>query len=273
MEDRYGWKDLPGVLRPIGDGDTVFLANRVREFAWFTDRQAAYLGFTEIGLDSVNATGEIMSLAANFSTDYLIVDDYTIAKWRTLQFLLIDPIDLGDSVMLNLSDISSLRYENNTGVKESLTLVAETEPNDLGRMTRVYSFDSTTFTKFHEVEMVESGWNATNSGSIVNLTGHAQLVIGQGQNSTSTWRPFGYDLGLDIMTGFILFDIEKVDAEIGGIEIWDASGLLVREAEDVSDGLYFCYLGDITVGDIRVRIEGDEGESVVIQSISFWRAT
>jgi len=121
--------------------------------------------------------------------------------------------------------------------------------------------------------MVESGWNATNSGSIVNLTGDAQLVIGQGQNSTSTWRLLGYDLGLDIMTGFMLFDIEKVDAEISGVEIWDASGLLVREAEDVGDGLYFCYLGDITVGDIRVRIEGDEGESVVIQSISLWRAT
>jgi hypothetical protein len=271
IEDRYGWNGLPDILISIGNEETVFLVNRVREFSWFTNRKAAYLGFSEVGLGSYDASGELVSFTSNFGTDYVIIDGYTITKWRTLEYLLLEPIRLESSVMLKLSEVSNLRYDNDTSCA-SLTLIAETEPNDFGRLTRVYSFSNKSFVRQLDINLIDIGWNATNQGSIINNLDGTHIIIGDNHNSTSTQRSTGFDLNLALPTGFLLIDIEEVNASVSSIEIWDESGSLLRFAEDAIDELYIVHVSEITVGDIRIRIDGDAGESIIVRSISYWEA-
>lgn len=273
MEERYGWKNLPEVLSSVGTQESIFLADRVREFAWLTNRLAAYLSLSERDLNYIDASAEILSLTSSYSTDYLIVDGHTVAKWGTLDFLLLDPVSIGAAAILNLSQVAEIRFLNNTGMRDSLTLVAETDRNEHGRIARVYSIDSTSFTRFHEIDFNDLGWNATSFGHITNSSGSTSLVIGNNQNSTCTWRYQNFDLNLDLATGFILFDFEEVGAEVDRIEIWDETGNLFRYADHYEGGLYLCFVGEVSVGDIRICITGNEGNSVVIHAASYWCAS
>jgi hypothetical protein len=140
MEDRYGWKDLPSIINSLGDEDTIFLANRVREFSWYTGRRCAFLEFSDERLPNLNASLEMVGLALNFSAQYLLIDDYTIAKWKTLEFLLYSPIPVGETIGLNATYIDEIQSYPNITIAR-LTLVGETEANIYGRMSRVYSLD------------------------------------------------------------------------------------------------------------------------------------
>jgi hypothetical protein len=80
------------------------------------------------------------SLATNFSAQYLLIDGYTIAKWKTLEFLLSDPFMVGDSIDLNSTYIDELQSHPNITLAR-LTLVGETEANSYGRISRVFSMD------------------------------------------------------------------------------------------------------------------------------------
>ncbi|MFW9887428.1 MAG: hypothetical protein ACFFER_04560, partial [Candidatus Thorarchaeota archaeon] len=108
MEERYGWNALPSIINALGNDDTVFLVNRVREFSWLTNRKCAFLEFSCEGLSYLNATLEMASLATKFSAQFLLIDDYTIAKWKTLEFLLYDPISVGETINLNATFIDEL---------------------------------------------------------------------------------------------------------------------------------------------------------------------
>ncbi|MFW9887133.1 MAG: hypothetical protein ACFFER_03065, partial [Candidatus Thorarchaeota archaeon] len=108
IEDRYGWMGLSSIVNPLGDEDTIFLANRVREFSWYTSRRCAFLEFSDEGLTNLNASLEMVGLAINFSAQYLLIDGYTIAKWKTLEFLLYDPISVGETINLNATFIDEL---------------------------------------------------------------------------------------------------------------------------------------------------------------------
>jgi hypothetical protein len=207
----------------------------------------------------------------NFSADYLIVDDYTIAHWRTLDFLLLEPISLGTSVILDDSEVIKFYNSSNTFSVSALTLNAQTESNEAGTYCRVFSFDTASFTRFRNESMLDVGWNASNGGSITNASGEAQLTIGSDQNSTNTWRPGGFDFGLMVSSGFLLLDLEEVSATVARIEVWNENGIILRHAENLGDGLFYCPLGEITIGDIRIVIEGSSGEFIIVRSISVWQ--
>ncbi|MFW9803453.1 MAG: hypothetical protein ACFFFC_12410, partial [Candidatus Thorarchaeota archaeon] len=140
MEDRYGWKGLSEIVDTLGDENTVFLANRVREFSWYTGRRCAFLEFSDEGLTNLNASLEMVGLAINFSAQYLLIDGYTIAKWKTLEFLLYSPISVDETIDLNATFIEELAGQPNITIAK-LTLVRETEENSYGRMSRVFSLD------------------------------------------------------------------------------------------------------------------------------------
>ena len=47
--------------------------------------------------------------------------------------------------------------------------------------------------------------------------------------------------------------------------------MLLRHAESLGSNLYYCPLGEVTIGDIRIVIEGSSGESIIVRSISVWQ--
>jgi hypothetical protein len=140
MEDRYGWKDLSSIINPLGNENTIFLANRVREFSWFTGRRCGFLKFSAEGLSNLNASLEMAALGTNFSAQYLLMDGYTITKWQTLEFLLLNPFSVGESINLNATYIEELQSYPNISIA-TLTLVGETEVNSYGRISRVFALD------------------------------------------------------------------------------------------------------------------------------------
>jgi len=269
MEERYAWSGLPSIVNQLGDDNTVFLVDRAREFSWFTGRKTAVLELSNLSLRYTNASQELLSLAARFSTDYLIVDGYTVAHWKTLDFLLLESISLGTPVILGGSEIVEGNDSGNTF--PALTLIAETQPDEFGDYSRVFRFDTSIFSRSWNVSLLDVGWDASNGGSIVNASGEVLLTIGTGQTFANTWRPDGFDLNLAVNSGFLLFDLEEISATITRIEVWDGDGMLLRHAESLGGNLYYCPLGEVTVGDIRIVIEGSSGESIIIRSISVWQ--
>jgi len=271
IEERYGWMGLPEAVNQIEDQNVIFLADRAREFSWFTGRRSAVLQLSNVYLSYTNASQELLSLAMNFSADHLIVDDYTVAHWGTLGFLLLEPISLGTSVMLGNLEIVEFYESSSIFTAPALTLIAQTESNEAGTYCRVFSFDTASFIKFQSVSILDIGWSTSNLGSITNVSGEVRLTIGNDQNSTNTWRPEGFDFNLMVHSGFLLLDLEEASATVARIEVWNENGIILRYAEDLGNGLYYCPLGEVTIGDIRMVIEGSSGESIIVRSISVWQ--
>ena len=96
------------------------------------------------------------------------------------------------------------------------------------------------------------------------------MTVGPGATYTNTWRSSGPDLNLEVNGGYLLFDVEDAGARITRIEILDDNGFHFANAEKTTDGLYYCPLGEIAIGDIRIVIEGNAGDFVIIKSISAW---
>jgi len=270
IEARYGWNGLPEEVDHLGNADTRFLADRAREFSWLTGRHSVILTFTQVDLPFANASKELGQLAEEFNANYVMVDIYTVAHWRTLSELLEYPIAMGSSVPLctNLTLISE--NQNTTGPMPSLTLVAETQPNSLGQCARVFMFENLRYTRTENVDLFNPRWSASNGGAILNSSGYPELVIGNLQNYTNTWRPAPFDLNSTVEAGFLLCRVREMSATVARIEVWNSSGDFVCYVEGAGSGQYCCPLNNATIGDIRIVIEGNPSDSVIIISISLW---
>lgn len=268
MEDRYGWDGFQAIVEDLGDEDSIFLANRVREFSWLTGRKCVFLAFTDTALPNSNATSEIMSLTGEFSVDFLIIDMYTTTRWQTLIFLLHQSMEIGDSVLLNGSIIPECVGEGTFGPVQSLTLVVQNEPNDAGRFSRIFKVDESYFSLNQSISVVDPGWEASDNGEILNQSDNAQVIIGAEASQTIIHR----DVSLNLLpeTGFILFSIDEIDANVTSIEMLSDNNSLIGHGERIAEGLFICYHGEELINDIRITVEGEAGESVVIESISFW---
>jgi hypothetical protein len=259
---------LPEIVAPLGDDETVFLINRVREFAWFTERQGALLAFSETALPSANATVELMQLKNELHTDYLIIDDYTTTRWQTLVFLLHQSMHQGDVMLLDTSIISDQSGDSSFGPAPSLTLVAENEPNEFGRFCRIFSFNQRYFSMSQSISVLDTGWTATNNGGILNQSGRAQIVIGSESSQTILHNEFNLNLILE--TGFILIYVEETDAIVDSIEIVSGSDNSLELANRIGNGLFIYYHGELTINDIRITVMGEAGTSILVDSLSCW---
>ncbi|MFW9795386.1 MAG: hypothetical protein ACFFEE_13850, partial [Candidatus Thorarchaeota archaeon] len=257
---------------PLGDENTVFLLNRAREFAWFTGKGSAVLRYSQSSLDPLNTSLQTLSMRDEFGAEYLVWDLYNVDKWRTFEFLLYDPMTIGSHVLLDVSRAIETSDINTTGMASSLRLVAETPVNELDRFARVYAFDEATFERSRNISLLSEGWETTKAGTLTAASGGVQLAIATGENSTSVRRVTSFDLGFDIGSGYILFAIDDADGILTELEVWDSHGELLRVAKRISDDLYYCPLGNVDIGEIRLTIEGEPGSDVLIKSISIWEA-
>lgn len=273
IEERYGWQDLSEGVQSFGNEDTIFLADRAREFAWYANRRSATLELEMRGLDYLNSSSQVISLASLYGTEYLLVDGYTVTKWNTAQFLLIDPIIQNSLVILDVP--KALQHCGSSIVRdmESLEMVYETETNHLGRYSRIFRFTNADYTPHFTSNLIESGWAASNGGAYENVNGTARISIGAGKETTTTFWNGSSSFMIGNRTGYLILSIQELDAVVDAIEIWDYRGEFVRILQRVNETCYISPVGDVEITDIRIRISGPPGNSIALHSLEYWSAT
>jgi hypothetical protein len=272
IEERYGWHDLSENVQSLGNENTIFLADRAREFAWYTNRRSATLVLDMRGLDYLNSSRQILSLASYYGAEYLLVDGYTVTKWNTSQFLLIDPIIQNSLVILDVQGALQY-YESSVAYNiESLEMVYETEPNHLGRYSRIFRFTYADYAPLFTSSLIDSRWAASNGGTYENINGTARVSIGEGKDTTTTFWNGSSNFVAGNKTGFMILNIQEIDAVVDAVEIYNDRGELIRTLERVNENYYVSPVGDIKIGDIRVIVSGSQGNSVMLHSLEFWSA-
>ncbi len=269
-ESRYGWQGITEYIDGIGNQSSVFLVDRAREFAWLTNRITVSMQLSKIGLTDANASKELLNLTERYCVDYIIIDDYTFHHWKTFEWLYLDPIPLGGVVAFNLTSFIDNTQGYVISHQSSLKLVAENKPDEHSSHMRVFELISGSYNVSHRLDILNGEWNASNEGYLTNTTEGIELSIGPGQYYTNTWRPSGFDLDMDVPNGFITLNLESIGAEIVRISFWDDNGVLLRYGQKLNDTLYYANFGNITIGDIRIVIEGIPGSSILIKSVLIW---
>jgi hypothetical protein len=271
-KERYNWEGIETAVSDLGGPENVFLVDRAREFAWLTDRKTASLILPEKQLEALRATEALNNLSQRFSADYLVMDAYTIAHWDTLNHLLSIPMVAQQDIPLN---ISTLLQPNSLGTQialDSLHLEEYTEQSEADKQTRIFRFLKSEFNRVWYTENLGSEWLASGTGTIINATRNNQLIIGENETYTNTWRRADDSLNVDINGGFMLIEVEEVNATIPRVTVKNATYEYSAQADKLSNSVYYYPLGDFTVGDIRVVCEGDPGDRIIIKSMSIWQA-
>lgn len=270
IEERYGWYNLPTEIDMIGDENSRFLVARAPEFSWLTRRSSAYLSLSTSDTTTAKALARITLMVDALGVDYLVIDGYALARFRTMHSLLSTSISVDGAVILDMSILSGLEALNTTGQVPAIALVAETSPNIRGDYTRVFEFTQTDFSRTWKFDGLD-GWYAENNGDLVNLSGQVEIVIGNGKNHTQMRRAATLDLGVGVSGGFLLCHVTENGANLERIEVVDAYGESIGFAEPWTNGLYFLIVGDADVGDIRITCSGEEGQSIAICYLALWQ--
>ncbi len=266
---RYAWVDMDAGVQQLGNSDTIFLVDRYREFSWLTERRSAKFTLSRKGILNHQALFSLKQVSERLHADYVIIDFYTIASWRTLDVLLLQSYEIGDSIPLETELLHQLA-ENSSVRLPSTILEFETPVNNQGDYSRIFSFGNSTYTKRSVVDMWGPGWAAGNDGNLVNISGNLGIQIGSNQNYTYSWRPGEFDLVLETGPGFTLIEVDELNATVSRIAFWDTLGDFMFYAEPLGNGFFYSPIGHAFIGDIQITIEGDPSCSVVIEEISFW---
>jgi hypothetical protein len=271
IRTRYGWEGLPDVVNELDIVDERILVDRAREAAWYLDVRTAVLELSSIGLPFLNSSTEILELADEFETDYLLADDYTLAHWETLDYLLYESILPEDSLLLNVTQLINSYMNNRTGLTESITAFGDTQPNELGRFSRIYRFTQTEFEKNQTLNLIDGGWSVSGGALLTSTADGLNVTLDSNNQSTVVSRSSGFALDLQASTGFILIQVDDASAAIARIQIEDNSTLLMQTTTPIGNGLYFVPIGNISIDDILIEIGGNQGDTVIIRDISFWQ--
>jgi hypothetical protein len=269
-EDRYGWNGLL-VMTDALSTNTLVLADRAREFTWMTGLGSYMMDLGSIGLPNINASKALLYQVMKSSVDYVLVDDYTMAHWQTLDYLYTPMLKTGSSVLFNISAVVQYAHSNVTDSIASLTLANASAPNIYGRYARLYSPSTSKFNISDYLGLLDPGWAASEGGLIANESGSVNIIVGSNANYTNTYRPIPFDLDINVESGFILLEAEEVSARVARIEIWDSNGNFAGYAENIGENLYLGVLVNLTVGDIRISVEGAQGGYVTIDQMTIWQ--
>jgi len=271
-EQRYGWGNLNDELSDYSESESVFIVDRAPEFSWFTGFKSAEIKFVRINLPSHHALERVFDRASQYDAKYFLLDGYTVARWGTLSTLLHLPFEIDSKLPIYLSQIVSSNNESERFTLPSISLLSETLPNVYGDYSRVYNITNGEYEGYRLFNLLESGWVASNGGSIINETGKAVLSIGANANYTNSWRPMAYDLNLVVEPGVLIFRFSELTATIARIEFYDSEGIYLMSAESIQRSIFYAYICDCTIGDIRIVIEGNPGDSVTLDYEGLWTA-
>ena len=269
IENRYGWQSIAEIMTGIGDEYSIFLVDRARELAWITNRNTATMRLSAKWLPNSNASREILALVEQYGADHIVIDDYFLKRWLTLKYLLRDPIKLGNSVPIDIETLASHLDQNSTELIQSLTLVGSTCPNKYGRYAHIFGLDWAKYNRVQTINLALAGWEATRGGSISSTAEGVYIMVGGG-GYTNTQRTEESNLDLKVHDGFISFSIIESNASLARIGIYNDLGVLLGYAQSMGDNKYIFLCGEITIGDIRMVVEGLAGTAILVKDISIW---
>jgi len=264
-ELRYGWVNFPESVVEVATPTDVIICDRATEMAWLTGLRTVYPLFS-VGDTLPSSLERLMSLFSQYHANHFVMDSYTLARWKTLGELLYVPLSVGGAIPIG---IEMLDESASSMLLPSLVLEVQTSANVNGDYARLYGLSTVNYSRCADINLLSSEW-AVSSGYIANQSGKPLITIGEGSNYTNTWRPNGFDLGLAGESGFVLIEIHELSAHVTRIEFYDSDGLCLGNAARLSSTLFFFILGSSTLGDIRIVVEGDASESVLVDSISIW---
>jgi hypothetical protein len=273
-DSRYGWQGVASWIETNTGIEDKIVVDRARELAWLTQRYS-------VSLESMNASvptewealRAVQQLATQYSASLFLLDHYTVARWNRFSYLLNSNLKPNLAIPTNASQLVDAANKTNVSNINSMCLIAQTQPNSDGYYVRVFNFTFSNYTILWHLFLLGPDWSAGNNGSLLNESGHTRLEIGSGKNSSYTWRPGGFDLGVSVNTGFFLCSVHDEGASVDSILVFDENGTVAQHAEPLGNGLYYCVLGRLVVGDIQIHIKGSEGEGVLIDSIALWECT
>jgi hypothetical protein len=266
-ETRYGWTDLGPTVISSTDSDARFIVDRATEFSWLTGRESAKPTFSN-GASVPRALASLQMRAALYDATYFVLDGYTVAAYRTLEDLLRLPLAVTGAVPLNPRESNYTEYSFEV---PSLVLKYQTPPNQDGDYTRLFHLETSIFTQTSEVNFLDVGWAVGSGGSISNESGLARIEVGEGSNYTFTVRANPFDLDLTSASGFMYMRFSEHSATVARVEFYDATGKFVGYSSDMGSRGHFFFSGDVTVGDIRVIVEGQPGGYVTAREMTLWQ--
>ncbi|MGV9103339.1 MAG: hypothetical protein ACOC3C_04405, partial [Candidatus Thorarchaeota archaeon] len=270
-EQRYGWNNLKSIVEQNTGSDSTFVVDRTTEFTWLTSRESAKM--PSFGTRSfIRALSILRDHALRYDADYFLVDSYTVTNREGLRPLMFTTLQIGNVLPASIDLLPTSSSQNTTGELMAVQLIGETPANSKGNYARLYTFVEQSFVQTNQVELLDAGWSASNGGSIDNSTGNTRLVIGSGKDYTNSWRPGGFDLGLSVENGYFLMRVGESTATLERISLWTSSGELIGYAEGIGNSYYCAPLGESTVGDIRVIIEGNGTDYLTVESMRIWEA-
>lgn len=146
-EDRYGWTGIEKAVQPLGNGSSVFLVDRATEFAWITSRLITARRFRGLGMLYRSAVSNLYTQSMNSRTDFFVLDQFTLARWPTLDIMLYSPISVEEYIILDGTVLGNLASVNFTGTVSTLRLVAQIKSGGGIPFVRVFEFTKSRFVR------------------------------------------------------------------------------------------------------------------------------
>lgn len=267
-EARYGWVNLGEEVKQTGYEEAVFIVDRTTEFSWLTNMPSVKLRLTGRGVSLSRALSNIRSQSNRYNASYIILDEYTVAYWKTFEQILHNPLLLGNGIPLNIQEFD---YRANTSETDSLILEYQTPPNQDGDYSRLYRFGTLEFLHESDVNLFSNGWVAGNNGNLINISGSPAIEIGENQNYTFIENAGNFDLNLKASSGFMFLEFQEFSAQVARVEFYSTGGEFLGFSSGLDDSRHFFFVGDSVIGDIRIVVEGEPGGYVVVEVMSLWR--
>ncbi len=131
-----------------------------------------------------SAVSNLYTQSMSSRTDFFVLDQFTLARWPTLDIMLYSPISVEDYIILDGTVLGNLASVNFTGTVSTLKLVAQIKSGGGIPFVRVFEFTKSRFVRLWHTTNLGVGWSASNGGYMDNSSGANQLVIGFGTNYT-----------------------------------------------------------------------------------------
>ncbi len=265
----YSWTGLRESVDELGDPSSVFLTDRAREFAWWTGRQSAFLVFKHPDEGTTVALRELTSLVREYNASFLVLDWYSQHRWPVLSPLYEGELTVGDTLPV---DVGSLRmYLSSESAPDVLSMrevVVLPESEQRPAHVRVFRFLNATFERRWYQDNLADGWTVDGPGALYNNSLRNVFRI-EGESGVATLhRSSLFDLSVG--PGFVVCKIVPGSAEVLNVTAYDSRGRLIDELTPIGEGYYLSVFDGAGIGDLRVTIGGDPGDSVKIGQVAVW---
>ena len=263
----YGWsKSMLNWIKANTTNQDVFLTDRARELAWFTNRQTVSIENSNLKSTNIDYA-TLASIYHQFNASYLIVDNYflwTFPQLKDLYYSAANPI--GTLFLPRDVFLSSLIGGPNS--LQGYKLVFSDSSTTFG----IWKLESSSTLSLNStyIDLLSDSWTL-NQGNISRSQNGYQLTIGEGNNYAFTHSTKPLNVVLDNQsTRMFVWNITDIhNATIARIEFWNASGdQVLTLLPPTQTGIWSTTINVASFSDMRIVITGGSGSYVNIEWIA-----